>query len=353
MHNKLIDKFWDGHATEEERRQLLQQIRELEKDDMQWLTTDFLLSLEAKAEVDRDDAWFAAMREKLNQKIAAPAESKAKLISFRKPVWWAVAASILVTAGVMLWYAQTSTPAPEQMAKVSVPPAIKEIIERNSSGNPKQFKLPDASAVQLEPGAEIAWHSDYGIRTRSIVLRSGRAKFKVEKDQQKPFSVVAGNIRTTALGTIFSVSLQDSSLVKVKLLEGSVLVNASTLALSKIGETILIPGQEISVNLRNASKQVTTGTIKSPAGKAYGTNGENVDSTEGLQFSQQSLSSIFKQLGRHYEIKILFDKKKMASRWFTGSFEQGDSLGLVLTAICQMNDLSFTKEGDSYIISEK
>src|SRR5690606_36355798 len=78
---------------------------------------------------------------------------------------------------------------------------------------------------------------------REIDLVRGRAMFDVAHDPQRPFSVVAGKRRVTALGTQFQVVRDRNDLV-VTLAEGSVAVTDR-----EAGEHVerLAPGQELVI----------------------------------------------------------------------------------------------------------
>lgn len=87
---------------------------------------------------------------------------------------------------------------------------------------PAKQTLPDGSLVELKDGAEIA--VTFTGAQRRVLLTRGEAHFKVVKDAVRPFVVVAGDVKATAVGTSFSVQL-DSSSVEVLVTEGRVAVN--------------------------------------------------------------------------------------------------------------------------------
>jgi transmembrane sensor len=87
----------------------------------------------------------------------------------------------------------------------------------------RSVTLPDGSIAQLAP--ESAIDVDYAAGRRQVRLLSGAAFFEVERDAVRPFTVVAGEIETTVLGTAFGVRLTDGGAV-VAVRRGAVEVEA-------------------------------------------------------------------------------------------------------------------------------
>ena len=85
---------------------------------------------------------------------------------------------------------------------------------------PATRTLPDGSVVQLKPGAEIT--VDFKGVTRAVALLRGEAHFQVAHDA-KPFVVTAGAVEFRAVGTAFSVELDDAS-VELLVTQGRVAV---------------------------------------------------------------------------------------------------------------------------------
>jgi transmembrane sensor len=82
--------------------------------------------------------------------------------------------------------------------------------------------LSDASAVRL--GADSHASVAYSRAARDIYLRKGDAVFEVAKNRGRPFNVMAGDARVTAVGTVFEVDKVDNA-VEVRVFEGVVRVS--------------------------------------------------------------------------------------------------------------------------------
>jgi ferric-dicitrate binding protein FerR (iron transport regulator) len=78
----------------------------------------------------------------------------------------------------------------------------------------------DGTRVELPAGAEL--EVDYTSHQRLLRLRAGDVIVHVAKDPSRPLTVQANDVRATALGTIFKVSI--SPTVQVHVYEGVVVV---------------------------------------------------------------------------------------------------------------------------------
>lgn len=121
--------------------------------------------------------------------------------SFRRG-WAAVAASGLAAALAIGWVVL-----PESMRHVGA--------DHVAGRGGESVVLADGSTVRLAPGSAI--DVDYRSGSREIRLRDGEALFEVQHDAARPFVVMAGQARTTVLGTGFDVRrVADGAEVGVK-----------------------------------------------------------------------------------------------------------------------------------------
>ena len=88
---------------------------------------------------------------------------------------------------------------------------------------PEKQVLPDGTSVELRAGAEMVVDFQPGIRR--IALLRGEAHFAVTKDPQRPFIVESNGVKVRAVGTAFSVSSGETTVVLVT--EGRVAVERS------------------------------------------------------------------------------------------------------------------------------
>src|SRR5205085_10866254 len=78
-------------------------------------------------------------------------------------------------------------------------------ITSNDSKKIMKVILQDNSVISLSPGAVIRYDVPFQNNRRDISL-TGEALFNVAKDKTKPFTVYAGSLTTTALGTQFKIT---------------------------------------------------------------------------------------------------------------------------------------------------
>jgi transmembrane sensor len=125
------------------------------------------------------------------------------------------------------------------------------VVYENSSVG--KITLEDGSIVYMDVNSRISVLMS--TKRRQVELLAGRALFEVTHDASRPFSVIAGNARTTDLGTRFQVDRTHEGVV-VTLAEGAVVVD-STLAAQHWQEH-LSPGEQLAMSSNTSSprKQV-------------------------------------------------------------------------------------------------
>lgn len=99
------------------------------------------------------------------------------------------------------------------------------ILIATSIGQQQTSILPDGSSVILNTNSKV--EVDYSASVRKIRLLYGEAVFDVTADKKRPFVVYAGNGVVRAVGTIFSVRI-DNEAVNVTVSEGAVELSSIT-----------------------------------------------------------------------------------------------------------------------------
>jgi len=105
--------------------------------------------------------------------------------------------------------------------------------------------LSDASTIRLnaDSRASVA----YSRSARDIYLRQGDAVFEVAKNPKRPFNVMAGDAKVTAVGTVFEVDKVGDA-VEVRVFEGVVRVSqgAASPRMLRRGEWLLLAADHTS-----------------------------------------------------------------------------------------------------------
>lgn len=157
----------------------------------------------------------------------------------------AFAASLLLAVGVTAWLAAESDALWADYGA--------------RTGEVRRVTLADGSVVSLNANASM--DVDLAADHRRVVLRSGKAFFKVTRDAARAFEVAAGATTVTVLGTAFEVDRRGDGSVAVAVSEHAVAVRSSRaepLMLNE-GESLLIDaaGTVGRVTAFNASRIAT------------------------------------------------------------------------------------------------
>ena len=95
-------------------------------------------------------------------------------------------------------------------------------------GEQNTITLVDGSVIQLNTDSRV--QVDYSTDHRSITLLQGEAFFQVAKNPDRPFDVIAGEGKVSAIGTAFSMRLNERAV--------NVIVTEGKVALSVAGENV-------------------------------------------------------------------------------------------------------------------
>jgi ferric-dicitrate binding protein FerR (iron transport regulator) len=182
--NYLILKYVDGSATSAERDELLRWYNVTDEQDLPLPYQDDKEETEAKERIQ--GLLLASIR---NQRYA--------ISSVKTPLWYAVAASILlftVIGLVFIWHAQK--PAPILTANNII---------KTTRGQRKKMILTDGSVIWLNPGSTLSYPSVFTGATREIIFE-GEAFFDIAHDKTHPFIVHSGKTAIKVLGTTFNIN---------------------------------------------------------------------------------------------------------------------------------------------------
>ena len=122
--------------------------------------------------------------------------------------------------------------------------ATRPEVHRTDVGQVTSFLLADRSVVFLNADSRISVH--YSDTQRRVVLHSGEAVFEVASDVERPFIVVCGTMRVTAVGTKFAVGRRSGE-TTVTLIEGRVVVAGPLRVADDRASVSLTPGQHLTV----------------------------------------------------------------------------------------------------------
>ena len=162
-------------------------------------------------------------------------------------------------------------------------------------GMQKRLELPDGTCVTLNAESQLTYEtSQFGQNERKVILQ-GEALFDVAKDSLRPFIVQSGKLSTKALGTVFNVKDYSTEEMKITLLSGSLKITSQ----QKTDSVFIHPGEQAIL-----TNQQELRTVKIP-------QTEDITSwAEGnFYFDNQTLVEILCELGRWYNVSVIFKSK--------------------------------------------
>jgi transmembrane sensor len=334
---QLIRRFWANQTTKADNERLLQMLEEVEAEN----------DLHPVHRLPPERA--ASILQNIHNQLGIDGTTerqKRKTATVRKLYGRvAVAAAVCILAlSTFLWTRGRQSATPTVAAATTGTPPLVSVI--NNADSVLAITLEDGSTVQLEKNSSLSYYKPFINDRRDISLR-GIALFKVAKDKKRPFTVYAGGIATTALGTRFLVNATDSRKVMVRLLEGKVVVRTAADAKMTMNDVYLTPGQEFSFD--RSSRQYVVNATHDRTNVAGA--GEPPVSRNELVFHKEPLGKVFEKVGRLYGVSLNYRKEDLHGLYFTGTFLQNDKLDLVLSTICNVNDLLPARNGDKIVIT--
>lgn len=205
-------------------------------------------------------------------------------------------------------------------------------------GRDYKLILEDGTEIWLNAESRLKYCVSFVNSTkREVFLESGEAYFKVTKNPHKPFIVHNGNMSVQVLGTSFNINAY-SGVVQTTLIEGKVKINIKK---SKNG-VVLIPGQQAQFDIANGKLNKQTVEVYSFIAWKEGV----------FAFEHTSLETLMDQIGRAYDLDVIFKDEALKQLHFSGTVEKKEDVKELLDIIQKTTHLKFTIK-DRRIIIEK
>lgn len=248
-----------------------------------------------------------------------------------KQIYWTYIkyAAIFIMALGLGWtvYQVNNQPAEELIQLATVE-------KSNLKGRKTTFRLPDGTIVNLNSDSKFEYIDDIENHRRILKLE-GEAFFEVAEDKDKPFTVISGNISTTALGTSFNVKAYPAeNEFKVVLITGKVAI--TTNGSSNDEKIYLAPGFGVTYSNK------TNDLIKYNFDEEFELGWKN----STLYFDESDIDEVIMELERWYGLTIRVKNKNKVKRWKYSSKFSNESLENVLKGISYIQEFE-------YIIEEK
>ncbi|QJD96235.1 DUF4974 domain-containing protein [Mucilaginibacter robiniae] len=310
--NDLIRKFLSGEASEAEKKELNTWYEQQADQQAIW-----------PAEKGEQEALEQRMLNRLQNHVYGSAA-----LRIRYRAWYYAAAAItglLLITGIYVSRIKPHAPAANMIFQsVTAPVQFREN---------RYVLLPDSSTVLLHSGSSIAFRFD--AKARRVNLK-GEAYFDVRHRSNQPFTVQAGPVTTTVLGTAFNIKANPGQQIIVSVTRGK--VSVSNARKNVMG--VLLPDQQLVYrpDQKTVAKQlVTHSAIVAWAGA-------------DMQFNDMPFNQLAERLGRRYGVEITFTNATVAKCLISGHFNGMESLDQVLSLLSGTVSATYRIEGHKAFI---
>lgn len=196
--------------------------------------------------------------------------------------------------------------------------------------------LPDSSTVFLAPHSTLSIVQPYGDKQRQLKL-TGEAVFEVSHNAEGPFTVMTGDIATTALGTSFKVCSFKGKDINIALSYGKIVVEDKK-PNAENERVYLQPGEAVIYHKATHTLQKTA---IAPQQFDYKSN--------ILYFKNAGLNEVVDKLEKYYQVKVNYKGLKHAEWSVSGEFEY-QPLDVVMKAIAYSCNIRFSIEGKQLLL---
>jgi ferric-dicitrate binding protein FerR (iron transport regulator) len=184
-------------------------------------------------------------------------------------------------------------------------------------GGQTELTLSDGSRVHLNGGTTLSYPVAFGKKTRLVEI-TGEGYFEVTKSNI-PFIVKSNHYEVKVMGTSFNVhDYEDETLSSVALIEGSVKVQANDVAKQEI---VLKPGERIVLDKQSLTKE----------------NISNYDVflwRDGfLVFDDNSLRNMIGAMEKYYNVRLIVSNTDFLDYKCTGKFIKSEGVDHLLKVL--------------------
>lgn len=345
----LIDKFFKGECSDEERQIVIAYLDEHPEVIDEWL--------------DESEWLHFATEEALPQAFSTSMYANVERAAFKKPLFTVkriglslvAAASIIILAmaGYKLFFNEVKIERPTTVASLSKQDNNKLALRVNTTNQGIHLQMDDGSVVELSPKSSIAFNKPFVLNGKRDIYLKGEAYFKVAKDKTKPFTVYSESIATTALGTSFTIrSFKEESFINVHLHTGKVVVKLATDNKKVLAKNIfLLPDQILMYDKNTALASINT--LDNANNLVAVNDANNYKLPNWFMFSNQPMTQVFSQLEEMYGVEIKYKVSDVSNMYVIAKFDKTDSINNILETIAKLNGLSLKRQGRTYTIASK
>jgi ferric-dicitrate binding protein FerR (iron transport regulator) len=295
---ELIRKYAEGVASEEEIKRLTDWYRSSNVEEVQWPSSN----------ASEKETVSLRMHERLRKEVLS---QKNRVVQF----WWLkVAAVLLIFLGVATILVYRVIPRKESFSTIN-----------NPSGKIHLINLPDGSKVWLNASTTLRYMESF--KTNRRVELDGEAYFEVIHDKVHPFTVDAGGVQTTVLGTTFNVKAYKSvPVTRISVMNGKVRVDNKFKELA-----VLPPARQLQYD--RESKIANTSSVDTNSILAW--------KKGRIQFQGETFSEIASAVENWYGIKIIFASAGISTCRYYLNIDKTVSVEQFLSMMGEITELEY------------
>lgn len=322
---ELMARYFSGEINSEEQTELMEWVDTSASNQAFFADTSQLWEASEQVNPEPITVDIGAAWARLDERLETPPAKVVSMTSSRTKIWRRVAAAIVLIVGLGLGW--------QQWGPVG-DPAVVEI--ETKAGERRELTLPDDSRILLEEDSRIAYAEDFAERTLTL---EGAARFSVTSDPQRPFTIQAGDLKTTVLGTQFTVrAYPNEESASVKVAEGRVAVEVPAGEQADDPQRREVAAGEAVEYQKQASSLVTA----PPPGP-----NENAWVTGVLHFEDVPLGEVVTVLEDYYNVTIETQNPALNNCRIRITFAQ-EPLDNVLEQLSFIGYFDVAMEGDTF-----
>lgn len=200
-----------------------------------------------------------------------------------------------------------------------------------------QIRLSDGTRVWLNAASQLQFPAAFSGVKRTVNLK-GEAYFEVAENKNAPFEVITSSGNVTVLGTRFNIRNYEQEPMASTLLQGAVQVKASNAAAA----IILSPDQQAVID--GPGKNIIVHHVVGTDFIAW---------QQGVfTFHNASLQQVMNELGRWYDIQVVYKPDIDISVIYQGEFDRNSKLSWILKQLSQMSGYHFELKDKTVTISK-
>jgi len=318
----LLDKF-DDQNVELSTKELHQIIFLLSSERENESATRWIQQHWEKSTKIFDDVNYERISDLVKQQMGTNTN---KRLSFLQILYRSAAILLLPLLGLSAYFIVQNT-----TSKSASHTEIVEILDQ--PGIQSRITLADGSIVTLKEGSRLNQKNNFNRNTREITLE-GEAFFEIAHNPNKPFIIHTGSVKTTVLGTSFSIkAIPGENSITVTVTEGKVKVEdgGKLLAILQADQQFIY-----GIELDNWQEKIV----------------ETDWAPHELIFRNMLFGDIAQELAVRYGVNIVFENEELKQQRISVLLDGRQSIDELLKFLAWQH-ATYTVQGNTYTIRIK